>query len=124
MKVRVGLIDSGVERAAPIAAGRSFLDGEAAVDALDDRLGHGSAIARVILAAGGEVWLLVARVFAARRAAPLVRVVAALDWLVGAGADVINMSFGLRQPDAAMRAACARAAQAGALLVGAAAARG
>ena len=70
--LRIGIIDSGVEAAAdlPIERGRRFLltpEGSVeAAEGLDDKLGHGTEITRLIHAAAPEARLCHAQVFAAQ----------------------------------------------------------
>ncbi len=126
----IGLLDSGVtpELAPSVAAGRRFaLDGHGQVAAgpvESDRLGHGSALARIILEAAPEARLHDAQVFLTSIATTPAVVAAGLDWLVGAGARIVNMSFGLRHDRAVLRRACAEASAAGIILLAAAPARG
>jgi hypothetical protein len=114
--------------ASHVAAERAFsLDDSGtvvAVDSAGDALGHGTALARIILAAAPDAELLVARIFDERMVTQPAVAAAGLDWLVGEGARMVNMSFGLRHDRGVLREACARAVSAGAILLGAAAARG
>lgn len=131
-RVRVGIIDSGVapdETNQPrVVAARRFAEGGAGsieiapVEA--DAIGHGAEIARILLEDNPGVDLLIAQVFAGQRKCSTAQVAAALDWLSSCGAAVVNLSFGIRQPEAQLRLACERASAAGALLVAAAPARG
>lgn len=89
-----------------------------------DRLGHGTDVARLILAAAPEAELLSAQVFADGRPVSAAAVAAAIDWAVAQGADLINLSLGLREDHWALRHACASASAAGVLLVASTPARG
>jgi hypothetical protein len=123
MSVRVAIIDSGIDAGrigAPVHAVRDFAEAGAAADAS----AHGTAVARLVLAAAPTAALLDLRIFGADRRCRVAQVVAAIEWAVAAGADLINLSFGQRQPNAALRPACEDAAGAGVLLVASAAARG
>jgi len=126
----VGIVDSGVAAAGltGIVAVRSFAagdDGEIrCAEGGEDGLGHGAQIARLLIAQGGDIGLLVAEVFAGERASSPTRVAAALDWLVASGADLINMSIGMRRADAGLRLACERAEAEGVILVASTPARG
>ncbi len=126
----IGLLDSGLtpELAPSMAAGRRFaLDGQGQVatgPVESDRFGHGSALARIILEAAPEARLLDAQVFHTCIATTPAAVAAGLDWLVGAGARIVNMSFGLRHDREVLRRACAEASAAGIILMAAAPARG
>ena len=121
--IRVGILDSGIggDAAARVVAHTSF---PAIEDAARDRLGHGSAIANIILERVPHCELLDARVFRAALRCSANAAAEGIDWLVGAGAQLINLSLGLRADRPALRAACARAIEARVLLVAAVPARG
>ncbi|MBI5922920.1 MAG: S8 family serine peptidase [Betaproteobacteria bacterium] len=131
-RVRVGIIDSGLAQAEssrlPILEALRFAaadDGSVIrMAAVDDELGHGSQITQILLENNPCIDLLIAQVFADRRQCDPTQVAAALDWLVAAGAMVINMSFGIPRPDAILRQICERANEAGVILVSSAPARG
>ena len=117
----VGLLDSGVEAvlSAHVRASRAFVDERPA-----NPLGHGSALARIILNHAPHAALLDARVFGEQQRTTPELVAAGLDWLREDGARIINMSFGLRHDRAALRDAVAAAHAAGMILVASAPARG
>ena len=123
--VAVGLIDSGVAAglARAVAASARFelsvCGTVVAAAAGPDRLGHGTAVAGLILRSAPSVRLLVAQVFDARAVAAPASVAAALDWLVAEGARLVNMSVGLTADRAVLRAACLRAVEAGVLAIAA-----
>jgi hypothetical protein len=129
-RVLVGLADSGVapELAARVVAARAFrADGEGRIAhaaPCPDAHGHGSALARIVLAHAPAARLVNAQLFGAGATASAVAAAAAIDWLVEAGAAVLNLSFGLREDRAALRAACARALAAERVVIAAAPARG
>jgi hypothetical protein len=126
-KIRIGLIDGGVGSALSdaVAAAADF---GAPVRAAPIRaaaaLTHGTNVARLVLEGLPSAQLLSARVFHERLDANVEDVVAAVAWLLDQGVDLINMSFGLRKPSAALEHACWVAREAGVLLVAAAPARG
>jgi hypothetical protein len=126
----IGLLDSGLapELAPAVEGGRRFAldsDGQVAAGPAEaDRLGHGSALARIVLEAAPQARLLDAQVFLTSIATAPAAVAAGLDWLAGAGARIVNMSFGLRHDREVLRRACAEAAAAGIILLAAAPARG
>lgn len=128
--VRVGLLDSGVgaDVARHVAASRAFVadshGGVVCRPAEDDRLGHGSELARIVLAAAPKACLVSAQVFVASYASTTAAVAAGLDWLVAQGVDLVNLSFGLRHDREVLRRACGAAVEAGVLLIAAAPARG
>ena len=128
--VRVGLLDSGVgeDLAAHVGAAAAF--GPRDEDAVDrgdaepDRLGHGSALAAIILRHAPDAALLNAQVLGPRGTTSAAAVAAGLAWLTDQGADLITLSLGLRADRAVLREACAAAIAAGCVLLGAAPARG
>lgn len=128
--VRVALLDSGVssDLEARVLVSRAFLqqaaDGITDTAAVDDQLAHGSELARLILSAAPTAMLLSAQLFTQKLVCTPLQVATALDWAVAQGAQVINMSFGLRQDRPVLREACAGALAAGVILVAAAPARG
>ena len=128
--IAFGLLDSGftdTEGRRAVAARRFVLDCNAEIEegpAEPDELGHGTALAGVVLTRVPSVRLLVAQVFDRRGVAAPAAAAAGLDWLVGQGARVVNMSFGLTQDRAVLAQACARAVKAGVLLVASVPARG
>lgn len=95
-----------------------------ALPPVPDRLGHGTDVARLILAAAPQAALIDAQVFADGRPVSAAAVAAAIDWAVGQGAELINLSLGLREDHWALRHACAAASAAGVLLVASSPARG
>ncbi len=126
--IRVGIADSGVNATAGVnvVARADFLVAATPPSLREDRrdpAGHGSALAAVI-AAAGEVELLDARIFDASLRTSAAQAAAAIDWLVCQGARILNLSFGLREDRAVLREACARAVDAGVLIVASAPARG
>jgi subtilisin family serine protease len=126
--IRVGIADSGVDgpaRKSVIARADFGFSGKPGTlqDAPRDRAGHGSAIAAVIAGIEG-VELLDARIFDAELRTSAAQAAAAIDWLVTQGARILNLSFGLREDRALLREACARAIDAGVLLVASSPARG
>lgn len=131
-RLRVGLVDSGLDHALlPAAvASRAFsivgaAPGElASAEAHVDRLGHGTAIARVLLQQTPGLALFNARVFDDQLTCSSRQVVAALDWLLAEDVRLINLSFGLRRDSPELAGACARALERGVVLVAASPARG
>lgn len=128
--VLVGLLDSGVtdDLAHAVAMARAFRPvSERDVETGDpdpDPVGHGSALARVILSHAPDARLLNAQVLGPRGTTSAAAVAAGLDWLASQGAAVINLSLGLQADRDELRAACAAALEAGCVLLGAAPARG
>ncbi len=128
--VRVGLLDSGVGPGLEdrVAAARAFKLGQdgavAATPAGPDWLGHGTAVAGIVAAGAPAARLLVAQIFAERLVASAAEAAAGLDWLMAEQARLVCMSFGLRDDRRVLREACARAHEAGVVLLAAAPARG
>lgn len=122
--VVVGLLDSGVAglAAARVIASRRFMLDPASGDvtelpAAPDGLGHGTVMARLILARAPGAALVDAQIFAGGAVTSAAVAAAGLDWLVGRRVDIVNMSFGLRQDRPVLAQACRRAQQAGVLLI-------
>ncbi|MEM7224757.1 MAG: S8 family serine peptidase [Pseudomonadota bacterium] len=128
MTIAVGILDSGLDAdLAPRASSAFRLGADGTVEtaaAAPDAIGHGNVLARHILAAAPSATLINAQVFSERLASAPKTIAAGLDWLVAERARVINLSFGVREDRAVLRHACARALDAGAILVAAAPARG
>lgn len=89
-----------------------------------DALQHGSNLARTVCAIAPAAQLLVAKVFFQRWLTRPAQVAAAVDWLCASGAQVINLSLGLRADRAILRDACDAALASGVILVASAPARG
>ncbi len=121
--VRVGVVDSGWPPALQdrVLAAQSFVAGGG--DAMD-RLGHGARTLQAITALAPEARFVVAQVFGDALRTDMGTVARAVDWLVGEGAALINLSLGVRQDYPALRAACERAVASGCLLVASTPARG
>lgn len=127
MAVRIGLIDSGCSFAQPAQLSAAFVLDEAGVRqvaAAPDALGHGSRVADILRHCAPQAELLVAQVFRARLTTTAAQVAAAIDWAVANGAQLVNLSLGLREPRPVLAEACARALAAGVVLCAAAPARG
>lgn len=115
--VCVGIVDSGCrpdQMARVRDAWRFGLDHWGKAD--PDSLGHGAQLLDVIARQATAVEFLVAQVFASRLTTTADQVAAAIDWLVEQGADLINLSLGLRDDRPVLRAACERAVASGAIL--------
>lgn len=122
--ILVGVVDSGVAAGFPgLVAARRF-DAGGGAQAVDDRIGHGTAVAGLLREHGDAPRLLVAQVFAQAQRCSATQVAAALEWLSDSGAAVVNLSVGLREASARLRCACERAEAAGVILVASAPARG
>lgn len=130
MSITVGVVDGGfacVPAAALQAAAHFVTDEDGSVyrePVLGHPLPHGEAVAALLRAAVPAVRLLDARIASADHPPTPCLVAAAIDWCVGEGARVINLSLGLIEDRAVLREACERAVACGVLLVAAAPARG
>jgi subtilisin family serine protease len=101
--VRVAIIDSGVERGHPAVGGRlvrsvrvDLVDGEPVVvedDAGLDVVGHGTACAGIIHAFAPDADLISIRVLGADNRGKGLAFAGGLDWAIGEGATVVNMSL-------------------------------
>lgn len=129
MRLRVGLIDSGLDESMleKVAEARAFPPVKHSTGDLPDnrdRIGHGSHVGRIICQGDVEIALFSAQVFFDRLRCSAVQVADALDWLRSQHVRVINLSLGLREDNAALRAACDHALRAGIILCASAPARG
>jgi subtilisin family serine protease len=131
MPVKVAIIDSGIgDGLNAVVSDRVAIrladDGRVQCLPADgnDALGHGSAVAALVLAGAPHCALLSAQVFDAARAASVLAIAAAIDWAVGEGARVINLSLGLRDDRRVLRDSCHAAISQGVLLVASHPARG
>ncbi|MGD9906877.1 MAG: S8 family serine peptidase [Vicinamibacterales bacterium] len=123
--LRVAVVDSGVHPAHPHVGAvddgaRIAADGQRFTDTVD-RLGHGTAVAAAIRDHAPEAAIVPVKVFDRELRATAEALEAAIDWAIGAGVDVINLSLGTANPahEDRLRAAVARAVAAGVLLVAA-----
>lgn len=134
--LKVGIIDSGV---GDIPAGVNVFtrrfdpdpvqdrvpdQGHAHQAAGPDQMGHGSAIAEIILERASPADLFMAQVFQQKLVTTPSQVAAAINWLVEEAVQLINMSFGLTNDRDVLRNACHHAIDHGVILVAAAPARG
>ena len=124
--VKVGVIDSGIDYNHPdlhVAGGKSFRSGDTNYK---DVLFHGTHVAGIIaaqhngfgvagVAPGAEIYSLAC--FNKWGGASLASIVDAIQWCMDHDIDIINMSFGSTIPSPALKDACARAHEAGILLV-------
>jgi subtilisin family serine protease len=96
-RVRIGVIDSGVNVAHPhignIAGGANISRG--AQDAsFVDHLGHGTAVAALIHAQAPQAELFAVKIFQNALATNLATVLFAIDWCLDNEMDLINLSLG------------------------------
>lgn len=129
MQVKVGIVDSGVSAAqrgalaACVGVAASGSGVERTV-AHDDPVGHGTAVAQIILAEAPHARLVSAQAFVGLRQADPACVAAGIDWCIEQRARIVNLSLGLATDEAVLRAACRAAVAHGAILVAAFPARG
>lgn len=91
------VIDSGIDPAHPLVKGRGILHAGrswAAGAALEDRLGHGTAVAAVLLAACPGAEIVSLRIFDEAPVCNFERVLEALDAAVEYHPAVVNLSLG------------------------------
>ncbi len=104
--IKIAVIDTGIDLEHPIFAGhlapadewKDFVDGDATpqeVGTTADRgYGHGTGVAGIILQVAPKATILPLRVLEQNGAGDLDNVVAAIDWAIEKGAQVINLSLG------------------------------
>ncbi len=125
--IRIGVVDSGCSPAQPVKESAAFVLADSQLwlaEAEPDQLGHGTRIIDIIRHLAPEAEVLSAQVFHDRLTTTAAQVAAAIDWLVAQGAQVINLSLGLRQDRDSLREACARALKQGVILCASSPARG
>jgi subtilisin len=100
--VRVGILDSGLEKDHPRLLGRvvesvavELIDGEARIvpDDGTDLFGHGTACGGIILGMAPEVELVSVRVLGADLRGKGTAFAAGLEWAIDNGIDVLNLSL-------------------------------
>jgi subtilisin family serine protease len=124
MLVKVAIIDSGIGPGLDADVGarvtiRLAEDGQmqCLVGDSTDSLGHGTAVASLILARAPRCSLLSAQVFYGARPTAARVIAAAIEWCISEGARVINLSLGLRDDRRVLRESCMAATSRGVLLV-------
>jgi Subtilase family len=119
--IRVGIVDTGIAGAlaGSIAAAKAF-----GAPAGGEGASHGTAVASIVLQHAPHARLLSAQAFGPGGRAEAAAVAAALRWLIGERARLVNLSLGLRHDREDLRAAVAEALAAGLVLIAATPARG
>lgn len=127
---RVAVLDSGIgplPPPAPAIRTRRFVDeGDRVLElpAIDDPVGHGTAVAGIIAGACRPAKLLIAQVLNERTRCSAAALAAAIAWGLAERAQLLHFSLGLSYDRAVLRTAIAEAINAGVLVVAAAPARG
>jgi len=123
--LKIAIIDSGVHAAHPhingVAGGVAVTRDCREEADYTDRIGHGTAVAAVIREKAPHSELFAVKIFHERLSSPIEPLVYAIDWSLGQGVNMINLSLGTDNPAHAevLRSALQRVATAGALLVAA-----
>jgi Subtilase family len=123
-RVRIGIIDSGVNVAHPhignITGGVNIASGEPDPSYVD-HLGHGTAIAALIHARAPQADLFAVKIFQNALATNLATVLTAIDWCLENEVDLINLSLGTtnREHQPAFEAAVSRLHTNGVVIVSA-----
>lgn len=109
----VAVVDSGIDERHPDLAGKTTASADFSGEGdIVDRYGHGTHVASIIAgtgaASGGkyrgvapDAKLLVAKVFGASGESDTAQVMSGIDWAVGQGAKVVNLSLGAGVSDGA-----------------------
>lgn len=95
MKVRVGVVDSGINAGHPhvgAVKGGVFLHADGASDDYTDRIGHGTAVAGAIREKAPDADIYAVRIFDQRLTAPIEALMRGLEWCLGNGLHIINVS--------------------------------
>jgi Subtilase family/Carbohydrate binding domain len=107
--IKIAVVDTGIDLEHPIFAGhlapadewKDFVDGDATPQeegtTADRGYGHGTGVAGIILQVAPKATILPLRVLEQNGAGDLDNVVAAIDWAIEKGAQVINLSLGAAQ---------------------------
>ena len=131
MPVKVAIIDTGIgsELGLEVSARIAMRLGETGkmqhlASSETDFLGHGTAVARLVMDRAPRSLLLSADVFSAARPIAAQVVAEAVTWCVDQGARIINLSLGLREDRRTLRESCLAAISKEVLLVASHPARG
>jgi subtilisin family serine protease len=125
VSVAVAVVDSGIHAGHPHVgnvAGGVGIDADGRLhDDWTDRLGHGTAVAAAIheKAPGAELYAV--KVFDRVLDTRVAALIAAIDWAIGRGIPLVNLSLGVSDPrhEPPLRVAVERAVAAGVLIVAA-----
>ena len=101
MRVRVGIVDSGINPDHPhvggIAGGVNCHPGGDSTDFID-RIGHGTAVAGAIREKAPEAELYAVRIFERRLSATIETLLRGLEWCLDHTMDIVNVSVGTANP--------------------------
>jgi len=98
MRVRVGIVDSGINPDHPHVGhvmGGVFFHAEGESPDFVDRIGHGTAVAGVIREKAPAAELYAVRIFDRQLATNIDNLMRGLDWCLGHGIQVVNLSIGM-----------------------------
>lgn len=131
MALKLAVIDGAIGPRLDLAVALRLafrLDGDGQVRRMaaqaGDALGHGSAVASLVLSRAPSCRLLSGQVFDRSGPASASAVADAIAWAVEEGARVVNLSLGLREDRRALRDSCADAIASGVVLIASCPARG
>ena len=106
--VTIAVLDTGIDTTHPDLAGRVVAEANFSVsDSTTDRYGHGTHVASIAAGTGAasdgqrrgiayEADLMNVKVLDDGGSGPMSEVIAGMEWAVGNGADVVNLSLGVR----------------------------
>jgi len=109
--VKIAVIDTGIDlnhpafagKLAPASEWKDFVDGDSYPQEVQgSNYGHGTGVAGVILQVAPNVTILPLRVLDGDGVGDTDDVVAAMDWAIQKGADIINLSLGATVDDEAL----------------------
>ncbi len=123
--IRIAIVDSGVHASHPhlghVAGGVGIDPYGVLHEDYIDRLGHGTAVTAAIREKAPDADLFAVKVFDRSLATSVTSLVAAIDWAVGSGMHLVNLSLGTPRTahEAPLQHAVARASAQGVLVVSA-----
>ena len=121
-RITIGIVDTGADVTAPAIAARhpATYDVTTGGKSVSDANGHGTFVASLVSAFGGDAPLVIVRATAARAQLGDVGVAEGIVYAVDHGARIVNLSFSGSTSSPAVRAAVVYAIHNGALVVAAA----
>ncbi len=124
--IKVAVIDTGVDLNHPMLSGRlapstdwkDFVDGDATPqEATGTMYGHGTAVAGLVLQTAPRATILPIRVLDGSGGGDVANVASAISWAMSKGANVINLSLGTTDNNAALQTVIDSATAAGIYVV-------